>query len=363
MSPSWWDATFAGVPLWRWGMAFVLLAAFVAAQRWVAAGLGKWLKRLAAHSKTRIDDVLLDAADRPVRWLLLLLGVWFAVRALQLPDAAFPLLPYFDTAVRALFVALGWWFLWRLADGLFAAWLDRARTTPETIDDQLVIIGRKTVKLFLIITGVIVIVQNLGFSVSGLIASLGLGGLAVAMAAKDTIANFFGTVMILIDRPFAIGDWIKTSSFEGVVEEIGFRSTRIRTFEKTLVVVPNAQLANMVIDNIDARPRRRVKMRIGLTYDTTPEKMQQAIEGIERILREHPGVDSEFFLVKFDEFEDSSLSIFLYYFTISTRWAEHLQVRQEVNLAIMRLLEELGLQFAFPTRTVHLVRDESSATG
>jgi MscS family membrane protein len=174
------------------------------------------------------------------------------------------------------------------------------------------------------------------------------------MAAKDTIANVFGSVMLLVDRPFTIGDWIKTKEFEGVVEEIGFRSTRIRTFAKTIVNVPNSMLANMVIDNIDARPKRRVKIRIGITYDTTPAQMQQAITGIENILKYHIGVDQEFSLVKFDEFEDSSLSIFLYYFTNTTHWEEYLQIRQEVNMQIMELLEELGVEFAFPTRTLHL---------
>jgi len=151
-----------------------------------------------------------------------------------------------------------------------------------------------------------------------------------------------------------VGDWIKTDQFEGVVEEVGFRSTRIRTFAKTLVNVPNSQLANMVIDNIDAMPKRRVKMRIGITYNTTPEKMQQAIAAIEHILQHHAGVDQDFSLVKFDEFQDSSLSIFLYYFTKSANWGDYLQVRQEVNLAIMTALEKLNLEFAFPSRSLYL---------
>jgi len=139
-----------------------------------------------------------------------------------------------------------------------------------------------------------------------------------------------------------------------VVEEIGFRSTRIRTFEHTLVNVPNSLLANMVIDNIDARSKRRVKMRIGLTYSTSPERMQRAIEGIEAILDNHPGVDQHFKMVKFDEFADSSLSIFLYYFSASKEWPRYLQVRQEVNLQIMQLLESLDLEFAFPSRTIYM---------
>jgi MscS family membrane protein len=148
-----------------------------------------------------------------------------------------------------------------------------------------------------------------------------------------------------------------------VVEQIGFRSTRIRTFSKTLVNVPNSILANMVIDNIDAMPKRRVSMRIGLTYDAPRDKLQAAIDGIEAILKAHTGIDQDFSMVRFDEFADSSLSILLYYFTKSTRWDEHLQVRQEVNLQIMALLEKLGLDFAFPTRTVYIQQNTPAEAG
>ncbi|MDQ6974500.1 MAG: mechanosensitive ion channel family protein, partial [Mariprofundaceae bacterium] len=222
-----------------------------------------------------------------------------------------------------------------------------------SLDDQLVPFISKTLKLFLVVTGILVVAQNMGYSISGLIASLGIGGIAVAMAAKDTISNIFGSIMILVDRPFKIGDWVKTSAFEGVVEEIGFRSTRIRTFGKTLVNVPNSQLANMVIENMDARSKRRIKMRIGITYDASPEQVQQAVSAIEKILREHRGVDQSYFLVKFDTFEDSSLSIFLYYFSQSTVWEEYLQVRQEVNIQIMQAIEQLGLEFAFPSMSLY----------
>jgi MscS family membrane protein len=287
-------------------------------------------------------------------WLILLLGIWASVMVLNPPSDVLPLVAIAERLGRMLSIVLVGWFLWRLIDGFSVYAMSRAQKTDSTLDDQLVPFVSKTLKLFLIVTGILVIAQNLGYSISGLVASLGIGGIAVAMAAKDTIANLFGSVMLLVDRPFAVGDWIKTSQFEGVVEEIGFRSTRIRTFARTLVNVPNSILANMVIDNIDARSKRRIKMRIGVTYDTNTEKMQQAIAGIEKILAEHPDVDQEFSLVKFDNFEDSALSIFLYYFSKSKEWAVYLQVRQEVNMQIMQLLESLGLEFAFPSRTLYI---------
>ncbi len=345
------------IPLTRWLAMLLILFLTIAARRWLLKAFHTLAQGLAERTETPLDNLLLEAAEKPAGWLLYVLGAVAAMHTLNPPVSAFPVLPALNQTARAATILIGAWFLWRLIDGLAAYFTARAAQTDSSLDDQLVPFIAKTLKLFIIVTGVLVVAQNLGYSISGLIASLGIGGIAVAMAAKDTIANVFGSIMILVDRPFTVGDWIKTGEFEGVVEEIGFRSTRIRTFEKTLVNVPNSILANMIVDNIDARPKRRVKMRIGLTYDATPDQIRQAIEGIERILKEHIGVDQEFSLVKFDQFEDSSLSIFLYYFTKTTHWAEYLQVRQEVNMQIMALLESLGLEFAFPTRTVHLKQE------
>ncbi len=346
----------------RWLMAAVVLFITIFMQRLVIRVFHALTQTLTSRTQTELDDVLLGAAEKPASWLILVVGILATIHVLSPPVDVFPLVPLANSGGRIISIALGIWFLWRLIDGIGAYYTSRAAQSLTSLDDQLVPFIVKTLKIFLVITGVLVVAQNMGYSISGLIASLGIGGIAVAMAAKDTISNIFGSIMILLDRPFTIGDWIKTSDFEGVVEEIGFRSTRIRTFDKTLVNVPNSMLANMVIDNIDARPKRRVKMRIGVTYSSTPKQMQEAIEGIENILKYHVGVDQEFSLVKFDEFEDSSLSIFLYYFTKTTHWAEYLQIRQEVNMQIMELLESLGLEFAFPTRTVHLEQSGNKQT-
>jgi len=345
---------FLDIPLTRWAAACGMLFATVIARKLVLTSFHTLSQKLASRTKTKLDDVMLAAAERPVGLLVYVIGILIAVHTLNPPEESFPLITIADNAGRFLSIYTGIWFLWRLIEGLSAYFADRANLTESALDNQLVPFVAKTLKIFLVLTGVLVMAQNMGYSISGLIASLGIGGIAIAMAAKDTISNVFGSIMILVDRPFSIGDWIKTSQFEGVVEEIGFRSTKIRTFERTLVNVPNSALANMVIDNIDGRSERRIKMRIGLTYDTTPAQITQAIAGIEAILTNHPGVDQSYKLVKFDEFEDSSLSLFLYYFSASKVWEEYLQVRQEVNLQIMQLLEELELGFAFPTRTLHI---------
>ncbi|MFQ5355489.1 MAG: mechanosensitive ion channel family protein [Mariprofundaceae bacterium] len=359
MLQSW---SFLDIPLTRWLFSSLILFVAIVAQKIVLKTFHILTQKLADRTATELDNLLLEAAEKPASWLIFIIGIIATVHILNPPIEIFPMLDLADQLGRIISISLGIWFLWRLTDGLAVYFKARAAKTETSLDDQLVPFIAKTLKIFIVITGVLVVAQNLGYSITGLIASLGIGGIAIAMAAKDTIANIFGSIMILIDRPFTVGDWIKTSEFEGVVEEVGFRSTRIRTFAKTLVNVPNSSLANMVIDNIHAMPKRRIKMRIGITYSTTPARMQAAIEGIEKILCEHPGVDQDFSLVKFDEFEDCSLSIFLYYFSKSTKWAEYLQVRQEVNLQIMELLESLELEFAFPTRTVHLEQQEQAAS-
>jgi len=352
------ETTLLDITLAHWLLALTALFATVVAQRYVVRIFHALAKKITSRTETRLDDLLLEAADRPAGMLIFVVGLLFSVHLLNPPAETFPLISLADSAGRIVSIVIGVWFLWRLTEGMAAYFIARAKLTESSLDDQLVPFIAKTVKVFLIMTAVLVVAQNMGYSVSGLIASLGIGGIAVAMAAKDTIANIFGSIMILVDRPFVVGDWIKTSQFEGVVEQVGFRSTHIRTFERTLVNVPNSTLANMVIDNIDQRSERRINMRIGLTYDTTPTQMKAALAGIEKLLADHPGVDQSYKLVKFDAFEDSSLSIFLYYFSSSKVWEEYLQVRQEVNLQIMELLQKLGLEFAFPTRTLHIEKNQ-----
>ncbi len=355
-----WSVLNISVTNWLAGILILFLT--VVGRRWLLRIFHALAQGLADRTKTQLDNLLLEAAEKPAGWLIYILGILAAVHALNPPLKNFPILPVVDQAGRVASILIGAWFLWRTIEGLAAYFTARAARTESSLDDQLVPFVAKTLKIFIVITGVLVVAQNMGYSISGLIASLGIGGIAVAMAARDTIANVFGSIMILVDRPFAVGHWIKTQDFEGVVEEVGFRSTRIRTFDKTLVNVPNSVLANMVIENVNARPKRRVRMRIGLTYDTPVEKMRQAVAGIEDILKKHPGVDQDIFMVTFDEFEDSSLSILLYYFTRSTVWTEHLEVRQEINLEIMRLLKSLDLDFAFPSRTVYLQQDQGLRT-
>jgi MscS family membrane protein len=238
---------------------------------------------------------------------------------------------------------------------LLDTWLGRwAEKTESVLDDHLLPFVRKSLKIFVILMAIIMIIQNLGYSISGLLASLGIGGLAVALAAKDTLANVFGSMMIILDRPFKIGDWIKAGDMEGTIEEIGFRSTKIRTFAKTLITVPNSIIANLPLNNFSRMPKRRIKLSIGVTYDTSAAQMNTAVEKIRALIRSHPAIDQEFFLVNFTDFGASSLDIMVYCFTKTTAWGEYLDARQDLSLKIMELIEGMGLEIAFPSQTIYL---------
>ncbi len=348
------DKTFLGNTVWQYLLFVLVILATFLAKIFVKQLYSKVLVRITARTKTEIDDELIMSSRRPVFMLLYVVGFYVALEMLNLPTDPVDLPRFFHALFTSLLIADFGYMLYS-ATGIIDHTLGKlAKRTDTDLDDQLVPFLRRAIRVVIIVVVGVMVIQNLGYSVSSLVAGLGLGGLAFALAAKDTLANTFGSITIFADRPFKLGDWIRVGDVEGYVEDIGFRSTRVRTFEKTLISIPNSKLTDTPIENVDARPIRRVKMTVGVTYDTTPEQMEKAVEEIRDILRNHPGVDQSYWLVYFTDFGPSSLDIFIYYFTRSKVWAEYLEVRQQVNLEIMRRLERLGLSIAFPSRTVYL---------
>jgi MscS family membrane protein len=259
---------------------------------------------------------------------------------------------------RSYLVAVGSILIWaayRLVD-VFARYLDDAVSADETaVKGQFVPVIKQSLRIFVVIIGGLTVLSSLDVDIKALLGGLGIGGVAIALAAQDTVGNFIGTLSIFTDRPFKVGDWIIVGDkVDGNVEQIGFRSTKVRTWPKTLMSIPNRILAAEIIDNWSRMPKRRVKMTVGVTYSTTAEQMEELLSRIRQMLRAEEGVDQDFFLVRFTEFGASSLDIFLYYFTRSIQWDEHLAQRERVNLNIMRIIREMGLSIAFPTRSIHL---------
>jgi len=348
------DNTFLGTSLGQFAAAFGLLLAALIGKRLLAQLFVRILHPLAQRTKSEYDDLFIAGLQKPVEFLVLTLGLFAAFTVLQLPVEPFNLRRLAVAVCKVMATFGGGWILFNLVD-LLNVWLGRwAQQTESTLDDHLLPFIRKCLKAFILMMAVILAIQNLGYSVSGLLASLGIGGLAVALAAKDTLSNVFGSLMLILDRPFKLGDWIKAGDMEGVVEEIGFRSTRIRTFAKTLITVPNSVIANLPLDNFSRMPIRRIKLTVGVTYATTPTQMQTAVESIRALLRRHPAIDQDFFLVNFTDFGASSLDIMVYCFTTTTVWGDYLDARQDLCLQIMHLLEDQGLEIAFPSRSVYL---------
>jgi MscS family membrane protein len=352
--------TFLGISLSHFAGAFLVLIAALVAKRILSHIFAKAILPMATRTKSAYDDLLFAAVQKPAELMVVIIGLFVAVQILQLPIEPVDLRRGAYAILKTLVTSDIAWALFNLVallERFLSRWVSK---TESTLDDHLLPFIRKSLRAFIIFLAAILTIQNLGYSISGLLASLGIGGLAVALAAKDTLSNIFGSMMIILDRPFQIGDWIKAGDIEGIVEEVGFRSTKIRTFAKTLITVPNNVIANLSVDNISRMPKRRIKLTVGVTYETTPGQMRQAVEGIRAMLREHPAIDQDFFLVNFTDFNSSSLDILVYCFTKTTVWGEYLDARQDVCLKIMEILEAHGMEIAFPSRSLYLRQPEET---
>lgn len=336
-----------GNEIWKYGLflgALVLAALFHFGLRW---SWRLFLRRFRLEPGT--EKALRSLANRPLGALLYLLATWAGVRVFVLPEPAWQVLHgLFITAITV--VAL--YFLTKLLDVLFSIWREHARRTETRLDDQVIPILSKVTKFFIWTVGILLILQNLGYNVTSLLAGLGIGGLAVALAAQDTLTNFFGALAILVDRPCHVGDRVQVEDVDGTVEAIGLRSTRIRTLDGTLVSIPNRMLANAKINNIAKRPTIKNMFTVGVTYDTSYEKLQEALRILRQILGEHPSTDR--FWVYFKEFGPYSLNILVVHWCKHTDYEKFLQATEEINLEIKRRFEEAGIEFAFPTQTIQL---------
>jgi len=349
-----------GITLSNLLLSFVILFSTFILRKVLVHVIIRKLKAFAGKTDWTWDEELIKSATPPLEGLVLTYGIWLAIKVLPQPVEPVNIKRFVDMTGHLLILLIGAWLLFRLTRVVDIVLRQKAQDPKHWLEFEMVPVIGLSLRILVGITAGIVIAQNMGYSVSGLIASLGLGGAALALASKDTLANLFGSMMIIIDKPFKVGDWIQGADFEGVVEEIGFRSTRIRTFEKTVESIPNNILANIVVANMDRRKDadlnvRRVKMTLGVTYATTADQMEGAVAAIKEILNTDEGVDPRMNRrVFFTDFGASSLDILVYYFSNQADWDYHLQVRERVNLKIMRKLSELGLQVAFPTRSLHI---------
>ena len=342
-----------GIAIWVYlAVLSCILLGFISKK--IASIVFKRLISLSARTRMEFDDMLLKALSKPVEWALLLASLYIALDILPLPSAPLDIPKFINALTVSLSTLLLVWFGARFIDEISNWWEKKAAATESKLDDQLVPIIRRSMKVFLYIIGTVLALQNLGYSVTSLIAGLGIGGLAFALAAKDGLANLFGSIVIFLDKPFQVGDWIEMNDIEGTVEEVGLRTTRIRTFANSLITLPNAMFTTSSVNNWSRMKKRRIKMSIGVTYSTSPQKMNVLVDAIKTTIENDPKILNDFYLVNFDNFGPSSLDIFIYCFTETTNWAEFLNAKQNFMLEIMRCVKDLNLEFAFPTQTIHL---------
>jgi MscS family membrane protein len=246
-------------------------------------------------------------------------------------------------------------FAWKMSSVLSDVLIQQTQRSSTTFDDLLVPLINRTLKISIGVFGFIGFSELFQLPLSSVLAGLGIGGIAIAMAAKDTIANIFGSLTVVIDRPFGIGDWVKINDVEGVVEDLGFRSTKIRTFYNSLISVPNALLLTSSIDNLGARSSRRISIRLGIAYNTPPSKIETFCSEIRQLIQHHPNTAPRYH-VYFNQFASSSLEIMVYFFVTAPDWETELSIRHDLFISFLNCAASLGVSFAFPTQTLYLNR-------
>ncbi len=336
----------------------VLLFNFI--QRRVLQRIAKRLER----TPNPWDDALIQALQRPLTFFIWIIGLAFAAEIVGKQNEA-ALLAVITPLREIGVIGTIAWFLNRLTSNVQASSIAAGEAKDEPYDRTTVDAIAKLVRASVFITAALVALQAFGFSLSGVLAFGGVGGLAVGFAAKDLLANFFGGLMIYLDRPFSVGDWIRSPDrdIEGTVENIGWRLTRIRTFDKRPIYVPNSTFATIAVENPSRMSHRRIYETIGIRYDDV-DKMPGILAAVEQMLREHPEIDAtQTLMVNFTTFAASSLDFFVYTFTHTTVWTKYHKVKEDVLLRIHGIICQHGAEVAFPTSTLHVaghVRIEST---
>ena len=330
-----------------WAISFLIIIGVVVVTKLLVWFIKNILKKLSAKSKTKLDDLLVDMLEEPLIYVFALGGIWFALRRLTFTEQV---TGYIENGFWFIVIIAVTWFIARLLEALIDEYLAPIVEKSESdLDDQLLPVAKKAIKYTIWILGIIVALNNAGFNVGAILAGLGIGGLALAMAAKDTVANIFGGFTIFTDKPFVLGDRIKISGYDGTVLEVGIRSTRIKTLAGTVLTVPNMQFTGNIVENVTLEPSRKVSLNLGLTYDTPEDKIQLAIDILKDIIANTEGAE-ENNPTAFNSFGDFSLGIlFIYYIK---KGADILQVQTDVNMQILKRFNENKLEFAFPTQSI-----------
>ncbi len=347
-----------GTPVWAFAALLATFLGTYTGYRILMRLLeSRWLRPLA-QNQPELYKSIIGLVRNPLRLLQLTIAVGIGLHYFALPEAAYRVASGLLLALLAATVAF---VLVKLVDVLIALLRLRIAESESRLDDQLLPLLSGALKAFILVIVAALILQNSGYNISGLLAGLGLGGLAVALALQPTLANVFGAVTIFVDRPFHIGDGVSVAGVAGSVESIGLRSTRIRTYEGTLVTIPNSAVVNAQIDNLQVRPTRRTTFTIGVTYDTSSEKLKRAVEILRDVMEQHAGTETS--RAHFKSYGDSALTLDVAHWCKYLDYSKYLVCIEDINFEIKRRFEDEGIEMAYPTQTVHLVQAQSAARG
>lgn len=341
-----------GNTLESWGISILIIVGAVVVVKLISLFSRKVLKPFITRTPNHLDNVIYYSLESPIKFAVMLLGIWIAIHRLVYPDN---FVKAIDNAYRILIVLDITWVFARLIGGLLEIYL-RKESTGQT--HKMMPIIKRTALVLVWIIGIVMALSNIGVNISALLGTLGIGGIAFALAAQDTVKNIFGAFTIFTDKPFNIGDTIRVDSFEGTVIDVGARSTKIMDYDKRIITFPNYKITDANIINISSEPKRRVVLNLGLTYDTTPEKMKEALDILKAIPERVENVSSNpsDTTAVFTNYADSALVIMYIYFI--EKQGDILGVTSNMNMEILSSFNKAGLEFAFPTQTVYIQKDE-----
>jgi MscS family membrane protein len=352
LAPKLGDNEYFGLRVWQYIMILIIIIlSFVIHKLFTLVIENIIIRLLVRAGYKNLAKGFVAPVAKPISILIIFPILLLLIPVIQLP---IKINNYLILALKAAWPVFITIVAYRLVDILGAYMMKLAEKTQSTLDDQLVPMVRKALKVFVVIVGGLAILMNLNINIVPLLTGLSIGGLAFALAAQDTLKNFFGSIMIFVDKPFQIGDWITSGDVDGTVEEVGFRATRVRTFRNSLTYVPNGVIADRTVDNHGLRRYRRFYTQIAINYDTPSDVINVFVEGLREIIQKHPNTLKDNYHVYLNDMADSSLNIMFYIFFEVPTWGEELRCRHQVLIEVIRLAESLGVSFAFPTRTLHM---------
>lgn len=337
----------------NWGISILIILGAIIIVKLLSLLGKKVIKPFVTGTDNHLDDVIFYSLEAPVKFAIILLGIWIAIHRLVYPDSFVKVV---DNAYSILIVLDITWFFGRLFSSLLQVYWGKQSNGQA---NKMMPIIKRTILVIVWLIGIVMALSNVGVNISALLGTLGIGGIAFALAAQDTVKNVFGAFTILTDKPFSIGDTIRVDSYEGTVVDVGVQSTKIMNYDKRIITFPNYKITDTSIVNISSEPMRRVVLNLGLTYDTTSEKMKEALELLKSIPKRVENVSSNpsDIVAVFTEYSDSALVIMYIYFI--EKQGDILGVTSNMNMEILAAFNKAGLNLAFPTRTVYIQKDES----